>query len=89
MSKNTFPTDDFLLYNQTRTELYNIYKKKQPIIDYYCHLPLSYSYEGIQFENSTQVCSESYNYNWRVNTPNDIENKYITNMDCDFEKFQK
>ncbi|OTE88962.1 hypothetical protein B1K96_32735, partial [Escherichia coli] len=33
-----FLTDDFILKNSFAKELYHGYAKKQPIIDYHCHL---------------------------------------------------
>lgn len=89
MSKNTFLTDDFLLYNETGIKLYNQYAKNQPIIDYHCHLSPKDIAADRQFENLTQIWIEGDHYKWRAMRANGVDEKYITGNATDFEKFQK
>ena len=89
MSKNTFLTDDFLLYNETAKKLYNQYAKNQPIIDYHCHLSPKDIATDRQFENLTQIWIEGDHYKWRAMRANGVDEKYITGNATDFEKFQK
>ncbi len=89
MSKNTFLTDDFLLYNETAIKLYNQYAKNQPIIDYHCHLSPKDIAADRQFENLTQIWIEGDHYKWRAMRANGVDEKYITGNATDFEKFQK
>lgn len=89
MPKNTFLTDDFLLYNQTGIGLYNKYAKNKPIIDYHCHLSPEDIADDKQFDNLTQIWIEGDHYKWRAMRANGIDEKYITGNASDFEKFQK
>jgi len=87
---NSFIHDDFLLQNEAAKELYHNYSKKQPIIDYHCHLIPEYIANDHQFDNLGQIWLEGDHYKWRAMRTNGIEEKYCTGKDTsDWEKYEK
>ena len=80
---------DFLLQNDCAKHLYHDYAEKMPIIDYHCHLSPKEIYEDMHFENITQVWLYGDHYKWRLMRSHGIEEKYITGVASDREKFQK
>ena len=81
--------ENFLLTNETARKLYHEVAKKQPIVDYHCHLNPQEVYEDVQFENITQVWLGGDHYKWRILRSNGVDERYITGDAPDREKFQK
>ncbi|QEN04310.1 glucuronate isomerase [Thiospirochaeta perfilievii] len=84
---STFLTEDFLLLSDTAKTLYHDYAKKQPIIDYHCHLQPRDVAENRQFKNLTEVWLKGDHYKWRAMRSLGVDEKYITGDGTDYEKF--
>lgn len=84
-----FLDDNFLLENETAQELYHDYAKKQPIIDYHCHLPPDEIAADRQFENLTRVWLNGDHYKWRAMRTLGVPEKFVTGDASDEEKFAK
>lgn len=85
-----FIHDDFLLQTDVAKELYHNHAKKQPIIDYHCHLIPEYIASDHKFDNLSQIWLEGDHYKWRAMRTNGINEKYCTGKDTsDWEKFEK
>ena len=84
-----FMNEDFLLTNPTARKLYHDVAKKQPIVDYHCHLNPQEVYEDVQFENITRLWLGGDHYKWRILRSNGVDERYITGDAPDREKFQK
>ena len=84
-----FLNEDFLLTNATARKLYHEVARKQPIIDYHCHLNPQEIYEDVQFSNITQLWLGGDHYKWRILRSNGVDEYYITGNAPDREKFQK
>ena len=84
-----FMNEDFLLTNETARKLYHDVAKKQPIVDYHCHLNPQEVYEDVQFENITRLWLGGDHYKWRILRSNGVDERYITGDAPDREKFQK
>ena len=82
--------DNFMLQTETAQQLYHEYAKKQPIIDYHCHLDPKQIAQNRQFDNLGQIWLEGDHYKWRAMRTNGIDERYITGKDSsDWEKFEK
>ena len=85
-----FIHDDFLLQNDAAKQLYHEHAKKQPIIDYHCHLIPEYIAKDHKFDNLSQIWLEGDHYKWRAMRTNGIDEKYCTGKETsDWEKFEK
>ncbi len=86
----SFIHEDFLLQTDTARELYQEHAKKQPIIDYHCHLnPADIAGDHV-FDNLGQLWLEGDHYKWRAMRTNGVEEKYCTGKETsDWEKFEK
>ena len=84
-----FPGPDFLLPNETASQLYHEFAGGLPIIDYHCHLSPRQIAENHQFSNLTQVWLQGDHYKWRAMRANGIQEAYITGDKTDWEKFEK
>lgn len=86
-----FLNDDFLLKNEWSKKLYHNYAKKQPIIDYHCHLSPKDVYENRQFENLTKIWLNSNgagdHYKWRLMRANGVDESLISGNGDDYQKF--
>src|SRR5690606_10374947 len=82
-------TEDFLLSNDFARTLYHQYAKKQPIIDYHCHLPPQDIAEDTQFENLTSIWLAGDHYKWRAMRTLGIPEEYITGGASPLDKFRK
>ena len=81
---------NFLLQTDAAKELYHEHAKKQPIIDYHCHLDPAQIANNRQFDNLGQIWLEGDHYKWRALRTNGIDERYITGKDTsDWEKFEK
>ena len=84
-----FMTEDFLLYNDTAKRLYHDFSKKNPIIDYHCHVSPKEIYEDKRFENITELWLSGDHYKWRLMRSNGVSEDYITGDKPAKEKFIK
>lgn len=85
-----FIHEDFLLQTDAARELYHEHAKRQPIIDYHCHLNPEYIARDHAFDNLGQIWLEGDHYKWRAMRTNGIEERYCTGKDTsDWEKFEK
>jgi glucuronate isomerase len=85
--KKPFIHDDFLLHNETASELFHEYSEEQPIIDYHCHLPPDEIANDINFRNLTHAWLAGDHYKWRALRTCGVDEKYITGQATDKEKF--
>lgn len=85
-----FINEDFLLQTDAAKQLYHEHAKKQPIIDYHCHLNPEYIARDHAFDNLGQIWLEGDHYKWRAMRTNGVAEKYCTGKDTsDWEKFEK
>lgn len=81
---------NFLLQTDAAKELYHEHAKKQPIIDYHCHLDPAQIASDRKFDNLGQIWLEGDHYKWRAMRTNGIDERYCTGKDTsDWEKFEK
>ncbi|MDR2358194.1 MAG: glucuronate isomerase [Prevotellaceae bacterium] len=86
----TFMDDNFVLQTEFAQQLYHEHAKRQPIIDYHCHLDPKQIFENRKFDNLGQLWLEGDHYKWRAMRANGINEKFITGKDVsDWEKFEK
>ncbi len=85
----TFINEDFLLQNDFAKILYHNYAKSLPIIDYHNHLPPNEIAQNRRFANISQAWLAGDHYKWRAMRTLGIDEKYITGVGSDREKFQK
>ncbi len=86
---NSFMNKDFMLETRTAQYLYHTYAEVTPILDYHCHLNPREIAEDKQFENITQLWLSADHYKWRLMRSAGVEEKYITGVASDKEKFLK
>jgi glucuronate isomerase len=84
-----FIHEDFLLQTDAARELYHEHAKKQPIIDYHCHLNPEYIANDHVFGNLAQIWLEGDHYKWRAMRTNGVAEQYCTGKAADWEKFGK
>ena len=84
-----FIHDNFLLTNATAELLYHDYARHLPIIDYHNHLnPADIAADRI-FGSIGSLWLEGDHYKWRALRACGIDEKYITGISSDWEKFEK
>ncbi len=85
-----FMDDNFVLQTETAQQLYHEHAKKQPIIDYHCHLDPKQIAEDRKFDNLGQIWLEGDHYKWRAMRTNGIDERFCTGKEVtDWEKFEK
>ncbi|MBC6111738.1 glucuronate isomerase [Pedobacter fastidiosus] len=84
-----FLDENFLLQNKTAEKLYHNFAKSLPIIDYHNHLIPEQIANNTQFSNISQVWLAGDHYKWRAMRANGVDEKYITGVASDYEKFEK
>lgn len=82
-----FLDEDFMLTNDTASELYHTYAEKLPIIDYHCHLSPEQMYSDGQFEDIAQIFLGGDHYKWRYMRSCGIDEEYMTGGKAPKEKF--
>ncbi len=85
----TFISENFLLETPHAQELYHSYAKDMPIIDYHNHLSPKQIASDHQFDNITEVWLKEDHYKWRAMRTMGIDEKYITGVASNQEKFLK
>jgi glucuronate isomerase len=88
LKTDNFIDDDFLLENKFSQRLYHEYAAQMPIIDYHCHLSSSEIANDRSFENLTKIWIYGDHYKWRAMRTFGINEKYITGVASDKEKFE-
>ena len=83
-----FLSEDFLLETETARVLYHDFAKNMPIFDYHCHLPVREIAEDRNFENLPRIWLKGDHYKWRAMRANGIDERLITGIESDFEKFE-
>ncbi len=85
-----FMDDNFVLQTETAQYLYHEHAKKQPIIDYHCHLNPEFIAKDRKFDNLGQIWLEGDHYKWRAMRTNGVDERFCTGKDTtDWEKFEK
>lgn len=84
-----FMDHDFLLENETASELYHRYAENMPILDYHCHLNPAEIAQDKQYRNITELWLGGDHYKWRAMRINGVDERYITGNADDYEKFMK
>jgi glucuronate isomerase len=84
-----FMDENFLLHNKTAEDLYHIYAKRLPLIDYHCHLSPKQIAEDYQFKNITDAWLAGDHYKWRAMRTNAVAEDFCTGNSSDLEKFRK
>lgn len=85
-----FMDENFVLQTETAQQLFHEHAKKQPIIDYHCHLDPRQVAEDRRFDNLGQIWLEGDHYKWRAMRTNGIDERFITGKETsDWEKFEK
>lgn len=84
-----FIHDDFMLETPQARELYHIYAKDLPIVDYHCHLPPADVAEDRRWENLTQIWLYGDHYKWRTMRSNGVDERFCTGDATDREKFDQ
>jgi glucuronate isomerase len=84
----TLINDDFMINSSAGKTLYTRYAKKQPILDYHCHLEAKDIFENKPFRDITHLWLEGDHYKWRAMRANGIKEKYITGNASAEEKFE-
>ncbi|QIK69301.1 glucuronate isomerase [Erysipelothrix sp. HDW6C] len=82
-----FLNDDFLLTTDVAKTLFHDYAKKQPIVDYHCHLSPQEIYEDKNFSTITEAWLYGDHYKWRLMRANGIDESLITGNGSDYDKF--
>jgi len=82
-----FLDENFLLTTATAQELYQVYAKDMPVIDYHNHLPPDQVADDIHFENLTRVWLNGDHYKWRAMRTKGVDESFITGDKSDWEKF--
>lgn len=83
----SFLNENFLLKTQTAKDLFHNTAKKQPIIDYHCHLDPQEIAEDRHYENITQMWLYGDHYKWRYMRSCGVEEAFCTGTASDYEKF--
>ena len=84
-----FIHDDFMLDSNDAVELYRVYARNQPIIDYHCHLIPAEIAENKRWENITQIWLYGDHYKWRLMRAAGIPEEYCSGNASDYDKFAK
>lgn len=85
-----FINEDFLLQTETARQLFHEHAKRQPIIDYHCHLDPKMIANNRQFESLGEIWLEGDHYKWRAMRTNGIAEHFITGQETSYwEKFEK
>jgi glucuronate isomerase len=82
-----FLDDDFLLDSKTAVDLYGSFAKKQPIIDYHCHLSPHQIADDHRWRSLTEIWLEGDHYKWRAMRAAGVPERLITGDASDWDKF--
>jgi glucuronate isomerase len=82
-----FLEDDFLLDSPAAIDLYQRFARRQPIIDYHCHLSPQLIADNHRFRSLTEIWLEGDHYKWRAMRAAGVPERLITGDASDWEKF--
>jgi glucuronate isomerase len=82
-----FLEDDFLLDSPAAIELYERFARRQPIIDYHCHLSPQLVADNHRFRSLTEIWLEGDHYKWRAMRAAGVPERLITGDASDWDKF--
>src|SRR5215471_21787443 len=82
-----FLDDDFLLDSKTSIDLYERFARRQPIIDYHCHLSPHQVADDHRWRSITEIWLEGDHYKWRAMRTSGVPERNITGDATDWEKF--
>ncbi len=82
-----FIHEDFMLDTEVARRLYHDVAKRQPIIDYHCHLPPEQVANNHRFANLTEIWLSGDHYKWRAMRTNGVDERFCTGDASDWEKF--
>src|SRR5262249_39736560 len=82
-----FLADDFLLDSATAVDLYERFARRQPIIDYHCHLSPQQIADDHRWRSITEIWLEGDHYKWRAMRTAGVPERNITGDASDWEKF--
>lgn len=83
-----FIHDDFLLDTDVACDLYHNFAKRQPILDYHCHLEPRLIADDHRFRSMTELWLEGDHYKWRAMRANGVSEDFCSGAASDAEKFQ-
>lgn len=82
-----FIHDDFMLQSPAARELYHLFAKSEPILDFHNHLPPQEIAENRRFENLYDIWLAGDHYKWRGMRANGIPEERITGSASPRDKF--
>ena len=82
-----FLDEDFLLDSKTAVDLYQGFARRQPIIDYHCHLSPHQIADDHRWRSLTEIWLDGDHYKWRAMRAAGIPERLITGDASDAEKF--
>ncbi len=88
MPVKAFITEKFLLSNDKAVQLYNMFAKDMPILDYHCHLSPADVAENRKFNNLFEIWLEGDHYKWRAMRSNGVPERFCTGDSDPYDKFK-
>ena len=85
--RRQFMHKHFLLESEQAEALYHEYAKRQPIVDYHCHLDPAEIAGDRRWDNLAQVWLAGDHYKWRAMRTNGVDERFCTGDASDREKF--
>lgn len=82
-----FITEDFLLQTDAARSLYRKYARREPLIDYHCHLSARDIAGNRRFDNLFEIWLEGDHYKWRAMRSNGVPERYCTGAASPYEKY--
>jgi glucuronate isomerase len=82
-----FLEDDFLLDSKVAVDLYEKFARRQPIIDYHCHLSPHQVADDYKWRSITEIWLQGDHYKWRAMRTNGVPERNITGDASDWDKF--
>jgi glucuronate isomerase len=73
-----FLDDDFLLDSKTAVDLYETFARRQPIIDYHCHLSPHQVADDYKWRSITEIWLQGDHYKWRAMRTSGVPERNIT-----------
>ena len=87
MAMKRFLDDDFLLDSKIAVDLYEKFARRQPIIDYHCHLSPHQVADDHRWRSITEIWLQGDHYKWRAMRTSGVPERSITGDASDWDKF--